>query len=143
MLVYQATKREFMDDVEADAIADHITAAFERKVHRASHAEVRSWRNSMQYMYRVLNTPALPCGCGVAIEFSVPYTSSRIDFLLTGRQGGTREAAVIVELKQWEVLEALPSKDGVVRTFVGGAHRETAHPSYQAWSYARMSTLPS
>jgi hypothetical protein len=67
MLVYQATKREFMDDVEANAIADHITAA-------------------------------LPDGCGVAIEFNVLYTSSRIDFLLTGRQDGARDAAVIVEL---------------------------------------------
>lgn len=57
-------------------------------------------------MYKVLNTPALPDGCGVAIEFSVPYTSSRIDFLLTGRQDGARDAAVIVELKQWEALEA-------------------------------------
>ncbi|HAL30683.1 MAG TPA: ATP-binding protein [Coriobacteriia bacterium] len=138
MLVYQATKREFMDDVEADAIADAITAAFERKLHRANPAEVTSWRNSMEYMYKVLNTPALPDGCGVAIEFSVPYTSSRIDFLLTGRQDGEHDAAVIVELKQWQALEALPAKDGVVRTFVGGAHRETAHPSYQAWSYARM-----
>lgn len=46
MLVYQATKREFMDDVEADAIADAITAAFERKLHRANPAEVTSWRNS-------------------------------------------------------------------------------------------------
>jgi len=26
-------------------------------------------------MYKVLNTSALPDGCGVAIEFSVPYTS--------------------------------------------------------------------
>ncbi|MDY0341582.1 MAG: hypothetical protein RBS17_10285 [Coriobacteriia bacterium] len=117
MLVYQATKREFMDDVEADAIADAITAAFERKLHRANPAEVTSWRNSMEYMYKVLNTSALPDGCGVAIEFSVPYTSSRIDFLLTGRQDGARDAAVIVELKQWQSLEAVPGKDGVVRTF--------------------------
>jgi len=52
-----------MDDVEADAIADAITAAFERKVHRANPAEVTSWRNSMEYMYKVLNTPMLPDGC--------------------------------------------------------------------------------
>jgi len=48
MLVYQAAKREFMDDVEADAIADAITVAFERKLHRANPAEVTSWRNSME-----------------------------------------------------------------------------------------------
>jgi hypothetical protein len=72
MLVYQATKRGFMDDVEADAIAGHITASFERTVHRANPAEVTSWRNSMEHMYKVPDTPALPDGCGVAIEFSVP-----------------------------------------------------------------------
>ena len=138
MLVYQASKAEFMDDVDRDLIADHITAAFERKIHRANLREVESWRNSMQYMYRVLNTEAIPGGCGVAIEFGVPYTSSRIDFLLTGRQNGNRDAAVIVELKQWSALEAVPTKDAIVRTFVGGAHREVSHPSYQAWSYARM-----
>lgn len=138
VLVYQATKREFMDDVDNDAIAVHIQQAFERKVHRANPREVAAWRNSMGYMYKVLNTSALPDDCGVAIEFTVPYTSSRIDFLLTGRQDGTRDTAVIVELKQWQELEAIRTKDGLVRTFVGGAHRETAHPSYQAWSYARM-----
>lgn len=138
MLVYQATKGEFMRDVEADVIAEHITSAFLRKIHRPNPSEVRAWRNSMEYMYKVLNTAELPDGCGVAIEFSVPYTSSRIDFLLTGRQYGCRDAAVIVELKQWETLEAIPTKDGIVRTFVGGGQRETSHPSYQAWSYARM-----
>jgi uncharacterized protein len=73
----------------------------------------------MQYMYRVLNTDDIPGGCGVAIEFGVPYTSSRIDFLLTGRQNGARDSAVIVELKQWSELEAVPGKDAIVRTFVG------------------------
>ncbi len=138
MLVYQATKAEFMDDVDRDLIADHITTAFERRIHRANPREVESWRNSMQYMYRVLNCEAIPGGCGVAIEFGVPYTSSRIDFLLTGRQNGDRDAAVIVELKQWQSLEAVPTKDGIVKTRFKGGMTETSHPSYQAWSYARM-----
>ncbi len=138
MLVYQATKSEFMDDVDRDLIADHITAAFERRIHRANPREVESWKNSMEYMYKVLNTDEIPSGCGVAIEFGVPYTSSRIDFLLTGRHNGNQDSAVIIELKQWSELEAIPTKDGVVRTYVGGGHREVSHPSYQAWSYARM-----
>ncbi|MDZ4168804.1 MAG: hypothetical protein U1E26_04000 [Coriobacteriia bacterium] len=46
----------------------------------------------MQYMYKVLNTAEIPDGCGVAIEFGVPYTSSRIDFLLTGRAGGIADS---------------------------------------------------
>lgn len=142
MLVYQATKADFMDDVETDAIVERITTAFERKIHRPNPAEVRSWQNSMQFMYKVLNTTEVPGGCGVAIEFGVPYTPSRIDFLLTGRTHADspppRDAAVIIELKQWKEVECVTGKDGIVRTFVGGSHREVPHPSYQAWSYARM-----
>ena len=138
MLVYQATKSEFMDDVDRDVIVDRVTRSFERLIHRANPGEVTSWKNSLEYMYKVLNTADIPGGCGVAIEFQVPYTSSRIDFLLTGRTTPEHDAAVIVELKQWESLEAIPTKDGVVRTWVGHGHREAPHPSYQAWSYARM-----
>jgi DUF2075 family protein len=144
MLVYQATKSEFMGDVDADRIVARITEAFERRVHRVNPSEVRSWDNSMQYMYKVLNTSEIPGNCGVAIEFGVPYTASRIDFLLTGGTDGAAgaasisEAAVIIELKQWSELEAVQEQDAIVRTYVGGAHRYVSHPSYQAWSYARM-----
>lgn len=142
MLVYQATKCEFMGDVENDVIVGRIKAAFEQRLHRANPREVAAWNNSMQYMYKVLNEPAIPAACGVAIEFGVPYTSSRIDFLLTGHAEGPSgvrtDAAVIVELKQWQALEAVPGQDAIVRTFVAGAHRSVSHPSYQAWSYARM-----
>ena len=143
MLVYQATKSEFMDDVESDLIVEHITLAFERRVHRANPKEVRSWQNSMQHMYKVLNTPEIPGTCGVAIEFGVPYTSSRIDFLLTGSAAPeppepTYDAAVIIELKQWDALEVVDGRDDLVRTDVGKRGNVVTHPSYQAWSYARM-----
>ena len=143
MLIYKATKSEFMHDVDTDTIVTLITEAFEERLHRANAGEVRSWNNSMQYMYKVLNTADIPDRCGVAIEFGVPYTNSRVDFLLTGRGScgdGAPEtdAAVIIELKQWDKLEAVPEQDGIVRTYVGGANRFTSHPSYQAWSYAQM-----
>lgn len=143
MLVYQATKSDFMDDVERDVIVDHITRAFEHRIHRVNASEVRSWQNSMQHMYKVLNTADIPSSCGVAIEFGVPYTNSRIDFLLTGSAAPalpepTYDAAVIIELKQWSALEAVDGKEDLVRTFVGKGNRVVTHPSYQAWSYARM-----
>lgn len=138
MLVYQATKTDFMDDVERDQIVNRICVEFESHLHRPAKREVVSWQNSMQYMYKVLNSGDIPGDCGVAIEFGVPYTSSRIDFLLTGRKSAERDSAVIVELKQWEELESVDGKDGIVRTFVGGARREVTHPSYQAWSYSQM-----
>lgn len=143
MLVYQATKSDFMDDVEHDVIVDRITRAFEQRIHRPNPKEVRSWQNSMQHMYKVLNTPDIPESCGVAIEFGVPYTNSRIDFLLTGSSAPQPEdpaydAAVIIELKQWAEIEAVEGKDDLVRTNVGKVSNVVPHPSYQAWSYARM-----
>jgi hypothetical protein len=115
MLVYQATKSDFMDDVEHDVIVDRITRAFEQRIHRPNPKEVRSWQNSMQHMYKVLNTPDIPGSCGVAIEFSVPYTNSRIDFLLTGSSAPQLEdpaydAAVIIELKQWAESRRLKAR---------------------------------
>jgi len=42
---------------------------------------------------------------------------------------------VIVELKQWENVEAKPM-DGVVPSVVGGGPGERTHPAYQVWSYS-------
>lgn len=137
VLVYQALKSEFMAHVEQGAIVDRIQAEYERRVRRAPKSEVRSWQNSMQFMYMALNTPDIPDGCGVAIEYGVPSTQKRIDFLLTGRNDSAA-SAVIIELKQWDQVEAVTSKDSIVRTPFRGRLTETTHPSYQAWSYARV-----
>ena len=44
---------------------------------------------------------------------------------------------IITELKQWQEV-GITEKDAVVETRLGGAWRETTHPSYQAWSYAQL-----
>ena len=73
----------------------------------------------------------------MAIEYKIPQTAKRIDFILTGQGRDRRDTAVIVELKQWTEAEAT-EQDGVVETFVGGGRREVTHPSYQAWTYAAL-----
>jgi len=91
----------------------------------------------MLYMGQVLSDIEIPADSGVAIEYTLPQTTKRIDFILTGKSQENRSAAIIIELKQWENVKAT-SMDGVVRTFVGGAERDVSHPSYQAWSYAAL-----
>ncbi len=44
----------------------------------------------------------------------------------------------MIELKQWDELEAIPGRDGLVQTYTGNAVRQVVHPSYQAWSYAML-----
>jgi DUF2075 family protein len=138
LIVYLATKTRFIDDVFSNCIEEKILAEFKKRLHRSvSASEVQSWKNSMGYMHRVLVDPDIPNDAGVAIEFNIPQTSKRIDFIVTGLAANRHKSAVIVELKQWEKVEAT-EKDAIVRTFIGGSNREVSHPSYQAWSYAAL-----
>lgn len=82
----------------------------------------------MQCMNNVLVGNNIPEGAGVAIEYRIPLTSKRVDFILTGRAGDGNDNAVIVELKQWSEIDAT-DKDAIVVTVINGAKRETPHPS--------------
>ncbi len=138
MLVYSSTKQQFIDDVRANVISDIITNEVARKMNRNSpRGEIVSWENSLRFMMSVLLDEAIPPSAGVAVEYNIPLTNRRVDFILTGKNHQRNDAAVIVELKQWQSVE-VTNKDAIVRTQLGGAVRETNHPSYQAWSYAAL-----
>lgn len=136
MIIYEATKRTFMEQVDNDEISIVIENLYIKKVGKANVSEIRAWRNSMLYMYKVLNTNYIPEEAKIAIEYRIPATSMRIDFIITGLDEEDKQNAVIVELKQWEKVEAVEDEDGIVRTFINNGIRKTTHPSYQAWVYS-------
>jgi DUF2075 family protein len=138
MLVYTGSKKKFVEDVGGNSIESTILSEFQRKLFkRPAKNEVLSWKNSLQYMFNILIDPDIPDDAGVSIEYVLPLTSKRIDFILTGMDELKRDSAVIIELKQWSDVKKT-NKDGVVKTFLAGAERETSHPSYQAWTYAAL-----
>ena len=137
MIVYEATKQLFVEDVVQDRIEENIDKKFYEKMgYHTSESERKAWNNSMQYMMKVLIDNNIPRNVGIAIEFKIPNTSKRVDFIITGKDGQLKNTAIIVELKQWTEANMIVGKDGIVQTFTGHAIREVAHPSYQAWSYA-------
>ncbi|MEW8972221.1 MAG: DUF2075 domain-containing protein [Mesobacillus sp.] len=138
MIVYEATKDEFLKDVFDDELVNNIVSNYNSKIGRINEREVRSWDNSMQYMYRVLSDSEIPKDAGVAIEFKIPHTSKRVDFLISGSDQDSKQSIVIVELKQWETVEKIEGKEAIVKTVINRGVRETTHPSYQAWSYAAL-----
>lgn len=138
MIVYEATKAEFVDSVFSGSITDEIYEMYQQKIGKSGKSQIMSWENSMQYMYRVLEDSKIPDDCGVAIEFTIPTTSKRIDFIITGLNQFQNDSVVIIELKQWSEAQKVEGKDGVVKTVLGGGLRETTHPSYQVWSYAAL-----
>jgi hypothetical protein len=136
MIVYDSTKSGFRLDVKNNLIEKKILAEFERNLgHRTSKSEIASWQNSMMYMCNALDDEGIPDDAGISIEYMLPRSSKRIDFIITGQNDSNENSMIIVELKQWAEVEKT-DESGVVRSFVGGAVRELTHPSYQAWSYA-------
>lgn len=137
MIVYEATKEEFCDDVFNQVIVDKIYDMFQSKLGRKTGpAEISSWEHSMEFMRTILDDGEIPDDSSVAIEFTIPMTSRRIDFMIAGEDHQNEDSVIIIELKQWEKAEKVDGKDAIVKTFLGGGIRETTHPSYQAWSYA-------
>lgn len=138
MIIYRASKKQFVEDVFNNTIADNIDSAFVEHLGRhTSPNEVRSWENSMQFMYKVVNTPELSDEAGVAIEYQIPLSARRVDFIISGLNVQKQEQIVIIELKQWEKAEPT-QKPSIVTTRLQHGVRELPHPSYQAWSYANM-----
>lgn len=106
MLVYDGTKIEFMRSVELDTIAYEIEQNIYEKMNRhTAKNEFRAWENSLEYMYKVLNDQEIPEDAGIAIEYNIPQTSKRVDFLISGYDKDEKGNVVIVELKQWENAE--------------------------------------
>ena len=138
MIVYQSTKQGFRDDVFSNEIDKKILEAYKIHLGRSTSAnETLSWKNSMSYMDRIMEDPDIPADAGISIEFQIPLTSKRIDFIITGLNEVQQEQVVIIELKQWSSAE-LTDKDALVKTRFQHGISETAHPSYQAWSYATL-----
>ncbi len=138
MIVYHASKKRFIDDVFNGTIADDIDHAF--FIHLGRHTspnEKLSWKNSMMHMYKVINTSDIPDNSTIAIEYQIPLTSKRIDFIISGIDERKQPNMVIIELKQWEHAK-LSNKSGIIQTHFQHGESETAHPCYQAWSYAYM-----
>lgn len=138
MIIYHASKKGFIDDVFNGRIADEIDQAFVTHLGRhTSPNEVRSWKNSMMHMSHVINSADIPDDSGIAIEYQIPLTAKRVDFIISGLDENRKGNIIIIELKQWEQAK-LSHKSGIVNTRFQHGEKETAHPSYQAWSYAYM-----
>jgi DUF2075 family protein len=138
MIVYESTKTQFLEDILSNDIENIILNTFKKKLGRSTNInEIQSWKNSLGEMNKVLIDEEIPGDAGIAIEYQIPQTSKRIDFIITGQSEDRDDQAILIELKQWQTA-TITEKDGIVSTFVGGGHREVSHPSYQAWSYAAL-----
>ena len=138
MIIYQASKSQFLHHALRDDIEDIVSRQYRSATGRGvGPPELQAWRHSLLEMAKVLGDDEIPDDAGVAIEYQLPQSSKRIDFVITGEDASARTKVIIVELKQWSESRR-SEKDAIVWARRGGraGEREGPHPSYQAWSYA-------
>ncbi len=138
MIVYSDIKRQFVNDVKDNSIADKILDAIKMRGLNAGHEkEYSSWQNSMQFMRNIVDDSEIDDEVRICIEYNIPLTSKRVDFIIAGADSTGKENIIIVELKQWQKAEVVADDmHYCVRTFVANSDRIVCHPSYQAYSYS-------
>jgi DUF2075 family protein len=135
MRLYIGSTRQFITDVAHNQVADKLKSAFFNYYRYApSPGEIRSWRQSLGSISQVFQLNSL-LDHGIILEYQIPFTSKRLDCLITGRDELHNDNAVIIELKQWENCRPADGENEVI-TYVGGAEREVLHPSAQVGQYA-------
>ncbi|AFM00040.1 hypothetical protein Desde_1637 [Desulfitobacterium dehalogenans ATCC 51507] len=135
MLVYAELKKDFMQHVRDNRISDMILDSMKRKFGRGvGRSEQQSWQVSLQFMRNILDDTAIPDNSGIAIEYNIPQTGRRIDFIISGYDENRSGNVIIIELKQWDEAKLSRLNDHVQVAPYG----DVRHPSYQAWSYKTL-----
>lgn len=140
MIIYKDTIENFNRDVFCGLIANKLENLFVMlNIGRESQGEYRSWNNSLEVVSSVLQYSEIDRQVKVAVEYQIPLTSKRVDFLISGLDKNNNETVLAIELKQWDQVEAT-NLENCVKTFVGGKNDVHPHPSQQILSYCQLIT---
>ena len=138
MILYSSNAIDFRRAVDDNSITEKIEASFIHAFGKhPAPGERQAWNNSMPFMETIVRNSQVADDCGILIEFTIPTSSKRIDFIIAGQNRKNENNFVILELKQWDNAEAT-DRENVVVAYVSRRKRDMAHPSYQAWSYQQM-----
>jgi len=137
MIIYKNTADGFMASVNNNTIVNDIETNFVETLHRKiSDSEKNAMNNSLRFVESIVRTSNVNGDCGVLVEYNIPMTKFRVDFIIAGYDDFDKKNLIIIELKQWNKSRRSDS-NFLVNTYVGGSNREVLHPSYQAYSYHR------
>jgi DUF2075 family protein len=138
MLVYSGTKKSFSSEIRDGNIAKIIDEKLSSLgINQGGLSQFTSWQNSLPQMFFILDDKEISDEIEVSIEYQIPLTSRRVDFLIAGSDDQNKDHVMIIELKQWQKAKKI-SREFLVETFTGGANRVVVHPSQQAYSYAKL-----
>lgn len=130
MIVYEETKKEFLEDVYQERVAKKIQQKF-----NAGASEKEAWIDAANHMEKILRDDIFPDDITVAMEFKLYNTSMRIDFIVTGLNEEKKNSMIVIEFKRWEKVKVVTDRDDMVEL---GPRDIKQHPSYQALGYVNV-----
>jgi uncharacterized protein len=132
--LYSGTSDAFDDDVtNARLVPKLITSFKEAFGWEPGEGEKSAWRNSLEKARNLIVSAKLH-DRGVLLEYVLPASDRRLDFLISGRDAAGRESAVVIELKQWTETHPSPLPTAVETKF-HGTPVDHLHPSVQVGQY--------
>jgi uncharacterized protein len=132
--VFSAPLEEFQRKLLTNDLFRELERTYPTIVGRTpAPSEAGSWRASLPRLEAIIRLAQLPPSVYVTLEEGIPYFSKRIDVCLFGHTAEGLPHVVVIELKGWTAARALDT--GNVETILGGARRETLHPSAQVFGY--------
>ena len=138
MIIYSNTVLNFNKDVFNGCIANKLEELFIKfNIGKESSGEYRSWMSSLEVMSNVLLNASVDKAVNVAIEYQIPLTSKRVDFLISGLDEDDKEKILAIELKQWSKVEKTSLED-CVKVFGVTDNEVRVHPSQQIYSYCQL-----
>ena len=138
MIIYNKSLKDFRTDVTFNMMQSILLKTLREKgLSGGSASEINSWNNSLHFMKDVLDDSYFDNDCQVAIEYNIPQTSKRVDFMIMGNNN-EEDHVVIIELKQWARVNKVDDNcDHSIMSDLR-SHEPVAHPSYQAYSYKQL-----
>lgn len=138
MIIYKDSVENFNRDVFNGLIANKLENLFAMlNISHESQGEYRSWNNSLEVVSSVLKYSEINPDIKVAVEYQIPLTSKRVDFLISGVDKNNQDTVLAIELKQWDKVE-VTNLENCVKTYVGGKNDVHPHPSQQILSYCQL-----
>ena len=137
MIIFSCLKKEFDLYVKEGIISNKVYDAYKEKLGKKTKLnQIKAWANSLPMMSFILQD--LPDNVGISIEFNIPLTSKRIDFVVSGYNFNQEPILLLFELKQWEVINDVASEDAIIKTIISNKEKTSLHPSYQVMCYAEL-----
>ena len=112
MIAYEATKKEFLEDVYNDQIVKKIKEGLGFKV---KNSEVESWIDTSNHMEKILRDGIFPDNISVAMEFILYNSKLRTDFIITGLDEKRRKVIIVMEFKRWDSVKVVKDRDDMVK----------------------------